>query len=85
MPFLNYNVASVFAGIATFLEIVLGILLLTKFKSSLVAIGSGILLLVFGLSMTIFLNVKAPLDYSVYTASAGAFALSLLITQNKKI
>ena len=72
-------------GIATFFEVGLGLALLTKFKTSQIAICSGILLFTFGLSMTIFLNVKAPLDYSVYTASAAAFALSLLAAQNKKI
>ena len=85
LPFLDYNAASIVGGIATFFEVGLGLALLTKFKTSQIAICSGILLFTFGLSMTIFLNVKAPLDYSVYTASAAAFALSLLAAQNKKI
>ena len=38
----------------------------------------GFLLLLFALSMSFSIGIKAPLDYSVFTASAAAFALSLL-------
>jgi len=84
LPFLTYNQASIIGGIATFLEIVFAIALLTTFKSQLIAKCSGILLLGFALSMSIAINCKAPLDYSVFTASAGAFALSILIKKNSE-
>ncbi|MBF4473130.1 DoxX family protein [Flavobacterium sp. HJJ] len=84
LPFLNYNLASIAGGIATFLEIAFAIALLTNFKSELIAKCSGVLLLFFGLSMVIAVNCKAPLDYSVFTASAGAFALSVLIKKNSQ-
>ncbi len=79
LPFLNYKQAAIFGGIATILEIVFAVALLTNFKSSLMAKCSGVLLLLFALSMTFSNNIKVPLDYSVFTASAGAFALSLVI------
>ncbi len=41
-----------------------------------VALGSSVLLLLFALAMTAALGLKAPLNYSVYSASAGAFLLA---------
>ncbi|WP_281636742.1 hypothetical protein [Flavobacterium marginilacus] len=70
---MNYNLASIAGGIAAFLEIAFAIALLTNFKSELIAKCTGVLLLLFGLSMVIAVNCKAPLDYSVFKASAGAF------------
>lgn len=67
------------AWLATIFEVVLGILLLTKFKQKYVALASGVLLLVFAISMVCVLGLKAPLDYSVFSASAAAFALFILI------
>ncbi len=61
---------------ATLLEVVFAIGLLIGFRTELIAKLSGILLLMFGLSMMITSGIKAPLDYSVFTASAAAFALS---------
>ena len=56
-------------------EIILGILLLIGFQKRLVALLSGILLLTFAFSMLFSLNIKAPLDYSVFAATACAFLL----------
>lgn len=63
------------AVIATGLEIVFALFLLVGFKTELTAKLSGYLLLIFALSMTFTIGIKGPLDYSVYTAAAGAFAL----------
>ncbi len=63
---------------STLLEIIFGVCLLIGFKTSLVAKLSGWLLLIFALAMTFTRGIKAPLDYSVYAASAAAFSLSLL-------
>lgn len=65
----------VLAWSATIAEVVLGVLLLIGFQMRIVALLSGILLLTFAFSMLFFLNVKAPLDYSVFTAAACAFLL----------
>ena len=79
LPFLSHNMASIFGGIATALELILGLLLLTNIKSSSVSFVSGVLLLIFGLTMTFSLGIKAPFDYSVYTASAAAFGLNIIL------
>lgn len=64
--------------IATAAEIIFALCLLIGFKTELFAKLSGFLLLIFALSMTFSTGIKGALDFSVYTASAGAFALSLM-------
>lgn len=63
---------------ATALEMVFALCLLVGFKTSFFARLSGCLLLIFALSMMSTTGVKGVFDYSVLTASAAAFALSLL-------
>jgi thiosulfate dehydrogenase [quinone] large subunit len=70
--------------IATLLEIVFAVLLLTNFKTSIIAKASGFLLLLFALSMTFSTSLKTPLDYSVFCASAAAFALSEIVGFRQK-
>ncbi|MCI3938426.1 DoxX family membrane protein [Chryseobacterium aahli] len=65
---------------ATFLEIIFPLMLIFGFKTKIAAYGTGFLLLIFALSMTIALGIKAPLDYSVWVGSAAAF---LLVTQKE--
>lgn len=60
---------------ATAAETILGIALLTV-PRRWPALGSGILLALFGVAMTISGGVKSSLDASVFTASAAAFLLS---------
>lgn len=64
------------AYLATAAELVLGLALLTPFWTRWVALASGLLLLVFALAMTVTLGVKAPLNFSVFTAAAAAFVLA---------
>ncbi|MBO3099942.1 DoxX family protein [Gelidibacter pelagius] len=64
--------------IATAAEIIFAIFLIIGFKTELFAKLSGILLLIFALSMTFTIGIKSVFDYSVFTASAAAFALSFL-------
>jgi uncharacterized membrane protein YphA (DoxX/SURF4 family) len=61
---------------ATFLEIIFPLMLIFGFKTKTAAYGTGFLLLIFALSMTIALGLKAPLDYSVWVGSAAAFLLA---------
>jgi uncharacterized membrane protein YphA (DoxX/SURF4 family) len=63
---------------STLLEIIFGVCLIIGFKTSFIAKLSGWLLLIFALAMTFSRSIKAPLDYSVFVASAAAFALSLI-------
>lgn len=64
--------------LATAAEIIFGLCLLIGFKTELFARLSGYLLLVFGLAMVFSVGIKKTFDYSVFTASAAAFALSIL-------
>jgi thiosulfate dehydrogenase (quinone) large subunit len=83
IPFLSDSMVQ-FAGIAgTFLEVLFGIGLLTNYKTPLFAKGSGVLLLLFALAMTFSNSIKGPLDYSVFTASAAAFSLSVISSQKR--
>lgn len=63
------------AWAATLLEVILGVFLLIGVQLKRSALASGCLLSLFFISMTIAVGVKAPLDYSVLSAAAGAFLL----------
>src|SRR5688572_10780614 len=64
--------------IATVAEIIFALFLLIGFKTELFAKLSGFLLLLFALAMTFSTGIKGALDFSVFSASAAAFALSLM-------
>lgn len=63
---------------ATAAEIIFAICLIIGFKTELFAKLSGFLLLAFALSMTFSSGIKGALDYSVFSASAAAFALGFM-------
>lgn len=64
------------AGTATFAESLLGVALILGFFTRVAAFLSGSMLLLFALAMTFASGIKAPLDSSVFSASAGAFLLA---------
>jgi uncharacterized membrane protein YphA (DoxX/SURF4 family) len=61
---------------ATVAETLFGLLLVLGWKTRLTSLLSGVLLATFALSMALALGVKAPLDYSVFSAAGGALLLS---------
>lgn len=63
--------------VATSAEIIFSLCLLVGFKTELFAKLSGFLLLIFALSMTFSTGIKGAFDFSVFSASAAAFAISL--------
>lgn len=65
------------AWAATAAELSLGIGLILGLWPRWTALGAAALLFLFGAAMTISLGVKSPLDYSVFSASAGALLLSM--------
>ncbi len=65
------------AWAATIAEIGLSIALILGFKMRLAAMASSLLLLTFAFAMTAGLGIKAPFDYSVFTACAAALLLAL--------
>jgi putative oxidoreductase len=69
IPFLAYA--------ATVAEITCGVALIVGFQMRWTALASAILLFFFATAMAISLGVKPPLDYSVFSASAGALLLAL--------
>ena len=77
-PWIPDSIITAVALTATEAEIVFALALLIGFKTELVAHLSGLLLLLFALSMTFSVGIKGVFDYSVFSASAAAFALSLM-------
>jgi hypothetical protein len=72
------------AVLATAGEAIFAIALITGFRLREAAIGSGVLLTIFGISMALALGIKAPLDYSVFAAAAAAFSLAVLAADHKQ-
>lgn len=68
----------ILAILATALELILPLFLLIGYKLKQVAFLSGMLLLAFGLSMTISFGIKPPFDYSVWTGAGASFLLSAI-------
>jgi len=73
------------AWTATAAELSLGIALILGIWPRWVAVGSALLLALFGTAMTISFGIKAPLDYSVFSASAGALLLALYQTRKSEL
>ena len=71
------------AWAATLAEFGLGLALILGVWPRWVALGSAVLLALFGAAMAISFGIKSPLDYSVFSASAGALVLALY--QDRKV
>lgn len=65
------------AWAATVLELAFGLALVLGIWLRWAALGSAILLLLFAIAMAISFGIKSPLDYSVFSASAGALVLAV--------
>jgi uncharacterized membrane protein YphA (DoxX/SURF4 family) len=82
------------AIISTAAETLFGLLLVLGWKTRITALLSGVLLSIFALTMTMASGVKAPLDFSVFSAAGGAlllatcadfpFSVDGLVRQNKQ-
>jgi uncharacterized membrane protein YphA (DoxX/SURF4 family) len=68
---------------ATCFEFGFGIALILGLWLRWAALGGAVLLALFGTAMAISFGFKSPLDYSVFSASAGA--LFLAIYENRKL
>lgn len=75
-PYLPPSLIAPLGWVVTVAETVLGVALIVGFRKRITALLSGFLLLAFALGMTIGVGIKAPLNYSVFSASAGAFLLA---------
>lgn len=72
------------AWAATVLEFSFGIALVLGMWLRWAALGSALLLLLFATAMAISFGIKSPLDYSVFSASAGALVLAVYEFQKSK-
>ncbi|WP_109097939.1 DoxX family protein [Aquimarina sp. AU58] len=77
-PWVPNSLINAVGVVATVAEIVLAIFLIIGFKTSLSAKLSGTLIALFGITMCVTIGVKAPLDYSVFSAAAAGFGLSII-------
>jgi len=82
MPFLDRPVVNVMGGIATLFEASIGILLIIGFKTRYAAITSCVLTFIFALSMTVFLGIKAPINFAVFGTCSGSLLLSAIPIYN---
>ena len=78
MPFLDKPIVNIMGGIATIAETVIGILLITGFKTRQAAIGSCLLTLTFALAMSIFLGIKAPINFAVFPVCTASLLLATI-------
>ncbi len=84
ISFLPRSLADIGGLGATAAEVICALWLLSSWKTHLAACGSAALLLTFALSMTVSFGIKAPLNFSVFTASAAAFALASLAPEMRE-
>jgi uncharacterized membrane protein YphA (DoxX/SURF4 family) len=64
--------------IATIAEASIGILLIVGFKTRQVAIGSCLLTLTFATAMSIFIGIKAPINFATFPFSAASLLLATI-------
>ena len=77
-PWFPESLIPMIAALATGAELLFAFFILIGFKTEFFAKLSGFLLLLFALAITFSSNIKGAFDYSVFTASAAAFALSMM-------
>jgi drug/metabolite transporter (DMT)-like permease len=75
LPIFPSAIASVLATVATVLEVLFSGLLLAGLQLRWTALGSALLLGLFGLCMTLTGGPKPALDFSVWSAAAAALLL----------
>jgi putative oxidoreductase len=83
--FLPARVIPAVAWAATAAETVFGLGLILGIYKRAMTLGSAVLLLLFALAMAISFGIKAPLDYSVFGASAAAFLLFAMQQSRKSV
>jgi putative oxidoreductase len=81
--FLPARVIPAVAWMATIAETTFGLALILGIYKRAAAFGSAVLLLLLALAMSISFGIKAPLDYSVFGASAAAFLLFAILQATK--
>lgn len=80
--FMPASIIPFLAWTATVAELCLGLLLVLGFRRRQVALAASVLLALFGTAMALSFGPKEPMDYSVFSASAGALLLGLYPDRN---
>lgn len=78
LPFLSHSAASFMGLLATIAEIAIGVCLVIGYKTRIAAYGCFLLTLIFALCMAVFIGIKAPFSYSVFSDSAGSLLLAFV-------
>ncbi len=76
-PYCPASLIPALSWMVTIAEIALGIGLIFGIYLRIVATASGMVLFCFTLGQIVGVGIKAPLDYSVFTASAASFLLAI--------
>jgi uncharacterized membrane protein YphA (DoxX/SURF4 family) len=74
--FVPAGMIPVLGAIATGAETLFGLLLIAGWHTRATAVLTALLLLTFGMAMTLALGVKAPLNFAVFTGVGGALLLA---------
>ena len=75
IPYIPADVLPILAWTATVLEVLFSICLLVGLKLKWTASLTGLMILVFAIAMATSVGIKAPLNYTAFTASAAAFGI----------
>lgn len=78
LPFLSRPAASFMGLLATIAEILIGICLIIGYKTRAAAYCGFLLTLIFALCMAVFIGIKAPFSFSVFSDSAGSLLLAFV-------
>ena len=81
MPFVPAGIVPVFAWASTAAEVILAIGLLIGWQLRWFALGSALLLTVFGLAMAMFAGIEATFSYNVWTTVAASYGLAYLAAE----
>ncbi|MDH2566678.1 DUF417 family protein [Acinetobacter baumannii] len=74
-PWISDNSIYYISWFVTILELILGICMIIGFKIKYTSFLSGILFLIFAISMTMFLSFKLMLNYNVMICALSSFLL----------
>ena len=85
MPFLDKPTVNIMGSIATLAEATIGILLIIGYKTRYAAIASCLLTLTFAIAMTLFLGIKAPINFAVFSTCTGSLLLATIPVYNWSI
>jgi putative oxidoreductase len=81
--FMPHSMIPFLANAATVAELSFGLLLILGLWVRWAAYGSALLLAMFGVAMAISFGIVSPLDYSVFSACAGALVVGVYEERKK--